>query len=70
MMIISNGAIMFLGMTLAGFGGLRLLDGFSILGSLCLITGILLFLKFASVFASMSRALNATETIAQKHQLI
>lgn len=70
MMIISNGTLMFLGLTLAGFGGLRLLDGFSILGVICLIAGTLLFLKFASVFASMSKALRATERVAKKHQLI
>ena len=70
MMIISNGLLMFLGLTLAGFGGLRLLNGFSILGLICLIAGTLLFLKFASVFASMSKALRATQAVAKKHQLI
>ena len=70
MMIISNGLLMFLGLTLAGFGGLRLLDGFSVLGLICLIAGTLLFLKFASVFASMSKALRETQAVAQKHQLI
>ena len=70
MMIISNGLLMFLGLTLAGLGGLRLSDGLSILGLICLIAGILLFLKFASVFASMSKALRATQAVAKKHQLI
>lgn len=70
MMIISNGLLMFLGLTLAGYGGVRLLTEFSILGLICLIAGALLFLKFASVFASMSRALRTTEAIAKKHQLI
>ena len=70
MMIMSNGLLMFLGLTLAGFGGLRLLDGFSILGLICLIAGTLIFLKFASVFASMSRALSATTSVAKKHGLI
>ena len=70
MMIISNGLFMFIGLTLAGFGGLRLTSGFSILGLICLIAGILLFLKFASVFLSMTRALRAAEAVAKKHQLI
>ena len=70
MMILSNGLLMFLGLTLAGFGVLRLMESFSILGLICTIAGILLFLKFASVFASMNLALRATETIAKKHKLI
>lgn len=70
MMFVSNGLLMFLGLTLAGFGVLRLMDTFSILGLICTIAGTLLFLKFASVFASMNRALRATETVAKKHRLI
>ena len=70
MMIITNGLMMFIGLSLAGFGGLRLMTGFSILGLICLIAGVLLFLKFASVFASMSRALKETKAVAQKHKLI
>jgi len=70
MMIISNGTIMFLGLTLAGFGLLRLLNDFSILGLICAIIGTLLFLKSASVFASMTRALSETKAVAQKHHLI
>ena len=70
MMIISNGTLMFLGLTLAGFGGLSLLNDFSILGLICLIAGTFLVLKFASVFASMTRALSATKAVAKKHQLI
>ena len=70
MMIITNGILMFIGLSLAGFGGLRLTNGFSIFGLICLISGALLFLKFASVFASMSRALKETEAVAQKHKLI
>jgi len=69
-MIVSNGLLMFVGAVLAGFGILRLLDGFSILGIISLIAGLLLFLKFASVFASMTRALRATDAVAQKHGLI
>ena len=70
MMIITNGLMMFIGLSLAGFGGLRLMNGFSIIGLICLIAGVLLFLKFASVFASMSRALKETKAVAQKHKLI
>lgn len=70
MMMISNGLLMFLGLTLAGFGVLRLMDTFSILGLICLIVGTLLFLKFASVFASMNKALRATQAVAKKHHLI
>lgn len=70
MMIVSNGLLMFLGLTLAGFGVLRLIEKFSILGLVCTIAGPLLFLKFASVFASISSAIRATETVAKKHQLI
>ena len=70
MMITSNGLLMFVGATLAVFGILRLLDGFSVLGLISLIAGFLLFLKFASVLMSMTRAVGATETVAKKHQLI
>ena len=70
MMITSNGLLMFLGLTLAGFGILRLVDKFSILALACAIAGTLLFRKFASVFASMSRSLRATEAVARKHNLI
>jgi len=61
---------MFLGLILAGFGVTRLLNGFSILGLVCSIVGTLLFLKFVSVIASMTRALRATEVVAKKHHLI
>ena len=70
MMIVSNGFLMFLGLILAGFGVTRLLNGFSILGLVCSIVGTLLFLKFVSVIASMTRALRATEVVAKKHHLI
>ena len=70
MIITSNGLLMFIGAVFAGFGLLRLLDGFSALGLICLIAGLVLFLKFASVFVSMSRALRATEIIARKHHLL
>ena len=45
-------------------------NGFSILGLVCSIVGTLLFLKFVSVIASMTRALRATEVVAKKHHLI
>jgi len=70
MMMISNGLLMFVGAVLAGFGVSRLLDGFSVLGLISLIAGLLLFLKFVSVLASMTRALHATEAVARKHQLL
>jgi len=70
MMIITNGLLMFVGAVLAGFGILRLSDGFSILGLISLVAGLLLFLKFATVFMSMTHALRATETVARKHRLL
>lgn len=70
MMIISNGLLMFTGAVMAGFGISRLMDGFSVLGLIFLVGGLLLFLKFASVFASMSRSLRATQATARKHHLI
>jgi len=70
MMFVSNGAVMTLGLALAGFGAKRLMDGFSIVGVLCLVAGALLFLKFLAVFAGMVRAIKAAEAVAQKHKLI
>lgn len=70
MMFISNGAVMILGLALVGYGGKRLMDGFSIVAVICLVVGLLLFAKFAAVFASMTRAIRATEVIARKHDLI
>ena len=70
MMFVSNGAIMTLGLAVAGFGGQRLMGGFSILGAICLVVGLLLFLKFMAVFAGMTRAIKATEAVARKHNLI
>jgi len=70
MMIISNGSVIFAGAVLAGFGLLRLSNGFSVFGLICLIAGSLLFVKFSTVFISMNRALRATEAVAKKHDLI
>ena len=70
MMIVSNGLVMFAGAVLAGFGILRLSNGFSILGLICFLAGGLLFLKFTTVFTSMNIALRDTEAVARKHDLI
>ncbi len=69
-MFLSNGAVMTIGLVIAGFGGRTLLDGFSVLGVMCLVVGGLLFVKFMSVFASMTLAIKATEVVARKHDLI
>lgn len=61
---------MTIGLAIAGFGAKRLMDGFSVLGLICLIAGALLFLRFAAVFASMTLSMKATEAIARKHDLI
>lgn len=70
MMFVSNGAVMTVGLALAGFGGQRLMGGFSVLGLACLLAGGLLFVKFTAVFAGMVRAIRAVEAVAQKHDLI
>lgn len=70
MMFVSNGAVMTIGLALAGFGGKRLLDGFSWLGIVALVVGVLLFLRFVTVFATMTLSMKATEALARKHDLI
>ena len=70
MMFVSNGGVMTVGLAIAGFGAQRLMSGVSILGVLCLVIGGLLFLKFTAVFASMVKAIRATEAVARKHDLI
>lgn len=70
MMFVSNGAVMTIGLALAGFGGKRLLDGFSWLGIISLAVGVLLFLRFVTVFATMTLSMKATEALARKHDLI
>lgn len=70
MMFVSNGIVMFIGLVLAGFGVTRLMSGFSVLGLMCVAVGMLLFLKFFSVFASMLKSFRATEALARKHGLI
>ncbi len=70
MMIVTNGGVIFVGLSLAGFGAQRLMGGFSVLGLICLVIGAMLFLKFTAVFAGMVRAIKATEAVARKHELI
>ena len=70
MMFVSNGIVMTIGLSVAGFGLKRLMDGFSVLGLVCAVLGLLLFLKFTSVFVGMARAIKATEAVARKHELI
>ena len=70
MMFVSNGAVMTIGLALAGYGGKRLLGEFSINGLICLIVGGLLFLRFAAVFATMTLSMKASEAVARKHDLI
>lgn len=70
MMFVTNGGVMFMGLLLAGFGLQRLMSGFSVLGLICLAVGAILFLKFTTVFMSMTRAIKATEAVARKHELI
>ena len=70
MMFVSNGAVMMVGALLAIFAGQQLRGGTSILWSAALTLGIILFVKFFTVFISMSKALRATEAIARKHELI
>lgn len=70
MMFISNGAVMTIGLAIAGFGWQRFSAGSALLGGICLALGALLFLKFTAVFASMVKAIKATEAVARKHELI
>ena len=70
MMFVTNGGVMFIGLLLAGFGLQRLMSGFSVLDLICLAVGAIVFLKFTAVFASMVKAIKATEWVARKHDLI
>lgn len=70
MMFLSNGAVMMVGAALAIFAGQQLRDGTSIMWGAALGIGIVLFLKFFTVFISMSKSLRATEAVARKHHLI
>jgi len=72
MMYMTNGIFMLIGIGLVRLGlhlqGLR--GGFSLLVILSLIAGCLLFLKYLSVFLSMRRAINVTEAVALRYELI
>ena len=70
MMFVTNGGVITVGLGIAGFGAQRLLGGISVLGVICLVVGALLFLKFTAVFASMVKAIRATEAVARKHDLM
>ncbi len=70
MMFVSNGVVRMVGWAIAGFGAQRLMVGMFIVGVICLVIGGLLFLKFTAVFASMVKAIRATEAVARKHDLI
>ena len=70
MMIVSNGVLMTVGTALVIFGGIGFIDGISVIRCVALIAGLLLFVKFFTVYLSMSEAIRETEIIAQKHQLI
>ena len=70
MMFVSNGTVMAIGATGVIFGGMGLLDGFSIVRALLVVIGLVLFAKFFTVFLTMSEAIRETETVARKHNLI
>lgn len=70
MLFISNGGVMTLGLLISGFGIRRLTSGSSTIGILFILSGALLFLKFTSVFVSMTRAIKAVEAVAKKHNVI
>ena len=70
MIFVSNGALMVIGAALGLFGGIGLLDGFSVFRSACIIIGLLIFAKFFTVFLSMREAIRETEAVAQRHKLI
>lgn len=70
MMFMSNGTVMTLGLAIVGFVGQRLMGGFSIISAICLVAGLLLFLKFMAVFAGMTRAIKAAEAVARKQNLM
>ena len=70
MMFVSNGAVMMIGAAIAIFAGQQLRGGSSILWGALMGLGVILFLKFFTVFISMSKALRAAEAVARKHDLI
>ena len=70
MMFVGNGALMMIGAAIAIFAGQKFFQGGSDLWIGAMVFGLLLFLKFFTVFISMSKALRAAETVARKHDLI
>jgi hypothetical protein len=70
MMFVSNGTLMAIGAGGVIFGGMGLLDGFSVIYVLSVVLGLLLFAKFFTVFLSMSEAIRETEDVARMHDLI
>lgn len=70
MMFMSNGALMAMGAAGVIFGGMGLLDTFSVVRALLVVIGLVLFAKFFTVFLSMNEAIRETEIVAQKHDLI
>ena len=70
MMFLSNGVVMIVGAALAIFAGQQLRDDTSILWGAVLTLGVILFVKFFSVFISMSKSLRVTVAVARKHDLL
>ena len=70
MMFMSNGTVMMIGATIAILAGQKFYQGASDLWIGAMVFGLLLFVKFFTVFISMSKALRATEALARKHDLI
>lgn len=70
MMFVSNGTVMMIGAAIAIFAGQKFFQGASDLWIGAMVFGLLLFLKFFTVFISMSKALRAAEAVARKHDLI
>ena len=70
MMFVSNGAVMMIGAAIAIFAGQQFRDGASVLWGAAVGLGVILFVKFFTVFVSMSKALRAAEAVARKHDLI
>ena len=70
MMFVSNGAVMMIGAAIVIFAGQKYFQGASDLWIGAMVFGLLLFLKFFTVFISMSKALRAAEAVARKHDLI
>ena len=70
MMFVSNGAVMMIGAAIAIFAGQKFFQGASGVWIGAMVLGLLLFLKFFTVFISMSKALRAAEAVARKHDLI